>query len=94
MAIRTPVVTFLGDRWASRTSASLLCADALPELVAPDVEGYISLAVRLANSPKRLLTLRREMRTRLQVSLVCDTQNFARQMERLYLQLSTAGTSE
>jgi predicted O-linked N-acetylglucosamine transferase (SPINDLY family) len=34
-----PVVTFYGDRWASRTSASILRAAGLGEFVAPDVDG-------------------------------------------------------
>ena len=82
-----PVVTFFGDRWVSRTSASLLRAGTLGDFVAPDLEGYISLAVRLANSPEALLDLRRSMRSRLEISPVCDTHTFARNMERLYLQM-------
>jgi protein O-GlcNAc transferase len=82
-----PVVAYRGDRWVARTSASLLCAGGLGDLVAKDVEGYIALAVRLANSPERLSALRRDMRSRLQASEVCDTETFARNMESLYLQM-------
>ncbi len=84
-----PVVTFYGDRWASRTSASILRAAALGELVGQGLEDYISLAIRLANSPDDLLDLRRNMRSRLRDSPVCDTQTFARNMERLYRRMST-----
>ena len=82
-----PVVTFYGDRWGSRTSASILQAAALGELVGQGLEDYISLAIRLANSPDDLLDLRRTMRSRLRESPVCDTQSFARNMERLYSQM-------
>lgn len=82
-----PVVTFYGDRWASRTSASILRAAALGELVGHGLEEYISLAIRLANSPDDLLVLRRNLRSRLRDSPVCDTQSFARNMERLYGQM-------
>jgi protein O-GlcNAc transferase len=82
-----PVVTFSGDRWASRTSASILHAGALGELVGQGLEDYISLAISLANAPDRLLDLRRNMRSRLRDSPVCDTQSFARNMERLYTQM-------
>ena len=82
-----PVVTFHGDRWVSRTSASILLAATLGELVAPCLDDYIALAVRLANSPDYLLDLRRNMRTRLLASSVCDTQAFAQNMERLYTQM-------
>jgi predicted O-linked N-acetylglucosamine transferase (SPINDLY family) len=82
-----PVVTFSGDRWVSRTSASILLAGGLGELVSDGLEGYITEAVRLANSPERLADLRRNMRSRLAESAVYDTQNFARNMERLYLEM-------
>jgi predicted O-linked N-acetylglucosamine transferase (SPINDLY family) len=82
-----PVVTFFGDRWVSRTSASILKSAGLGELVGQGLEDYISLAIGLANSPDRLLDLRRNMRSRLRDSPVCDTQSFARNMERLYTQM-------
>lgn len=82
-----PMVTFFGDRWASRTSASILRAATLGEMVGQGREDYISLAIGLANSPDRLLDLRRNMRSRLDDSPVCDTQSFARNMERLYTQM-------
>ena len=84
-----PVVTFSGDRWVSRTSASILQAAALGELVGRGLEDYVSLAIKLANSPDRLVELRRNMRSRLRDSPVCDTPGFARNMERLYIQMVT-----
>jgi predicted O-linked N-acetylglucosamine transferase (SPINDLY family) len=78
-----PVVTFDGDRWASRTSASILRAAGLGEFVASDVDGYINLALRLGFGeplPERL-----GLRTRLADSSACDTRSFAVQIEQLYL---------
>jgi protein O-GlcNAc transferase len=85
-----PVVTFRGDRWASRTSVSILRAAGLGEFIAADVDAYVSLAVRWANSvdgPDDLGKLRREMRSRLRGAPVCDVESFARNMERLYTQM-------
>jgi protein O-GlcNAc transferase len=82
-----PVITFTGDRWASRTSASILCEGGLAEFVASDLEEYVSLASRLANSPEerpRLSYLRTNMREQLMASSVCDTRTFAREMEEIY----------
>ena len=78
---------FSGDRWVARTSASILQSADLGELIGQDLEDYISLAIRLANSRDRLLDLRRNMRSRLGASRVCDTEGFARNMERLYEQM-------
>ncbi len=82
-----PVITFVGDRWASRTSASILRAGGLGEFVAGDLDGYVALAVRLANSPEerpRLASLRSKLREQLLASSVCDTRRFAREMEGIY----------
>jgi predicted O-linked N-acetylglucosamine transferase (SPINDLY family) len=85
-----PVLTFDGDRWASRISASLLRNAGLPEFVAPDLEGYVRAAVDLANAPDtpaRLGALRRTLRDRLRCAPVCDVRSFAAEMERHYLRL-------
>ena len=60
-----PVLTFQGDRWVSRTSASLLLEAGLPEFVAPDLESYVARAIELAwqpDAPARLSELRRGLR--------------------------------
>ena len=83
-----PVVTFYGDRWASRTSASILRAGGLSEFVTASVDDYVNLAAELANNAvtrDRLEQLRGEMRTKLQASSLCDTRSFAGDMETIYL---------
>ena len=88
---RVPVVTFWGDRLVSRTSASILHAGNLGRFVTASVDGYVSLAVALGNSADTrefLAELRRNMRSRLRESSVCDTHTFARNMELLYRQIS------
>jgi predicted O-linked N-acetylglucosamine transferase (SPINDLY family) len=80
-----PVLTFDGDRWASRTSHTLLHRTHLAEFVADDVRQMVELAISLARSPDtplRLSDLRQQMRSRLQASSACDTPALARSMER------------
>jgi len=82
-----PVLTFRGDRWASRTSASILHAAGLSEFVARDVDDYVDLAIGLATSPDsstRLAALRRSMRAHVRSSDACNGPKLARSMERLY----------
>jgi predicted O-linked N-acetylglucosamine transferase (SPINDLY family) len=86
-----PVVTFSGDRWASRISASLLRAGNLGQFVTGNISDYVSLAIQLGNSPETpevLADLRRNMRSRLLASEVCNTVAFARNMESLYRQMA------
>ena len=79
-----PVVTFHGDRWASRQSASLLRSAGLGEYVAADLDGYVATAVALAAQPERLVRARGAMRERVRASDACNGAKLARSMESLY----------
>ncbi|OYP29954.1 tetratricopeptide repeat protein [Rhodopirellula sp. MGV] len=82
-----PVIAFRGDRWASRTSASLLTGTPFERFVASDREGYIKRAVELANSPQRgaiLGDLRRTAREQLRACSVCDGAGLANSIQALF----------
>jgi protein O-GlcNAc transferase len=86
-----PVLTCNGDRWAGRTSRSLLHAAGLPDWVATDQAAFETAATSLANAadtPARLAAIRSGMRAQLRASAVCDTGGLCRKLEALYL---TAG---
>jgi predicted O-linked N-acetylglucosamine transferase (SPINDLY family) len=79
-----PVVTKIGEIFASRVSASLLNAAGLPELVTTSDNDYFTLALRLAMQPGEIGCLRdRIVATRMSVPLF-DTVRFTRDLERLY----------
>jgi protein O-GlcNAc transferase len=83
-----PVLTFNGDRWASRTSRSLLLASGLDELVAADQAGFEAAAIALASTPDtqaQLTEFRAGMRDRLRQSPACDVETLCRSLEAVYL---------
>ena len=79
-----PVVTCLGDTFASRVAASLLSAIGLPELVSPDLAGYEALALALAQAPERVAALRTRLAANRATEPLFDTGRFARDIEALY----------
>ncbi len=82
-----PVVTFHGDRWEARISASILRSANLGNFVGQGLDEYVSTAIHLAQLPDRckfLGEIRRNMRSWLRQSPVCDTAAFAMEMERIY----------
>ena len=88
-----PVLTFRGDRWASRTSASILCAGGLEEFVTADREHHVKQAIALARDPAtpvRLEALRSGMRDQLRASSACDTAALAAALEEIYLEVGTS----
>lgn len=83
-----PVLSCNGDRWAGRTSRSLLLAAGLADWVADDLDGFVEAGIRLAGSadtPHRLATLRRGLRARLARSPACDSVGLCAALEALYV---------
>jgi predicted O-linked N-acetylglucosamine transferase (SPINDLY family) len=78
-----PVLTTNGDRWAGRTSRSLLTAAGLGEWVAPDLPGLVDRAVRLARTD--LAAQRAAQRAKIAASAACDVVGLCRELEDLYV---------
>jgi predicted O-linked N-acetylglucosamine transferase (SPINDLY family) len=86
-----PVLTFNGDRWASRTARSLLLAAGLDDWCLPDRDAYIARAIALARSratPAKLAALRATMRERLARSPAGDSAGLCRALESIYHQVA------
>jgi len=73
-----PVVTLLGDRHASRVSASLLTAARHPEWIAEDADGFVRIAGSLVGDMARLASLRSSLRSELRASPLLDSKGYAR----------------
>jgi Tfp pilus assembly protein PilF len=82
-----PVLCFSGDRWASRTSASLLAQSPFCDFLCDSEQSMIERAIRLASDPQtasRLAGLRASARSALRQSPVCNVAHLATEMEDLY----------
>ena len=82
-----PVITWSGDRYASRMGASVLTRLQLEGFVAGTKEAYFQKAVRLAADWDTLQELRSGMRKRFTSSPLYDAQRFAREMEITYREI-------
>jgi predicted O-linked N-acetylglucosamine transferase (SPINDLY family) len=82
-----PVLAFDGDRWAARTSRSVLAGAGMEDWVEPSLDSYVARAATLASDPEtpvRLAALRGAMRERLRVAPICDAAGYCRTVERVY----------
>ncbi len=82
-----PVLTFSGDRWASRTSQTILESAGLGEFVTNSPKSYVRLAVSLATDRSRqdsLRVLRKTLRTQVSTSPIYDSVALARGMENIF----------
>jgi protein O-GlcNAc transferase len=83
-----PVLTWLGDTFASRVGASLLTAVALPELIAPDVAGYIEKAIAFASDREWRARSRAHLAGTGRASPLFDTMATTRALEVAYLRMA------
>jgi uncharacterized protein (TIGR03032 family) len=79
-----PLITKIGETFASRVAASLLTAVGLPDLITTSLEDYERLAVHLATHPIELQRLKDQLvRDRLHLPLF-DTSRTVRHLEAGY----------
>jgi protein O-GlcNAc transferase len=82
-----PVLTCLGESFASRVAGSLLNAIELPELITKTQAEFEARAVELALNPEKLQTIRDKLaRNRLTTPLF-DSELFTRHLENAYEQM-------
>lgn len=78
-----PVITLPSDTEASRHSASFLNAVGLRDTITMNESDYIQTAASLASNPERRRRLRRDLRTMVLSSPMCDPMRFGEELRRL-----------
>ncbi len=82
-----PVLTVMGESFASRVGGSVLTAVGLPELIATDEQRYEELAIELAGDAQRLGELRRRLSEQMRTSALFDTRRYTRHLEAAFSRL-------
>lgn len=82
-----PVVTCTGRTFASRVATSLLHNVGLPELAVPSLADYEALALRLAEEPGLVETLKKQLLARRSTAPLFDTGRLARDIEKAYREM-------
>lgn len=84
LAAGIPVVTLPGNSFTSRMSASALNACGMNELTAGSLAEYIDIAVRLAQNPEKLNTVKKRLSDWSSIGDLFDTGQFVRNLEKAY----------
>jgi predicted O-linked N-acetylglucosamine transferase (SPINDLY family) len=79
-----PVLTCMGEAFASRVGASLLRAMNLPELVTESQAEFEQLAVELAHDAQRCQALRQRLQQNRMTAPLFNTQAYTRHLEAAY----------
>jgi predicted O-linked N-acetylglucosamine transferase (SPINDLY family) len=81
-----PVLTLIGQSFASRVSASLLTAVDLPELITKTQEEYEALAIDLAKNIDKLVFIKNKLKSNLSIKPLFNAQLFTQHLEVAYIE--------
>ena len=87
MWVGLPVLTLMGQSFASRVAASLLNAIGLPELITSTQEEYEALAIELAMSPQKLADIKLKLASNRLTTPLFDTPLFTKNLEAAYIKM-------
>jgi predicted O-linked N-acetylglucosamine transferase (SPINDLY family) len=82
-----PLLTCMGESFASRVAASLLNAIGLPELVTETQDQYEALAIDLAKTPDKLKNIKDKLERNRLTTPLFDTALFTKHIEAAYIQI-------
>ena len=82
-----PVLTCMGESFASRVAASLLNAIELPELITTTQEQYEARAIELATNPEKLKAIKYKLERNRLTTALFDTPRFTKHIEAAYKQM-------
>jgi predicted O-linked N-acetylglucosamine transferase (SPINDLY family) len=79
-----PLLTCMGESFASRVAASLLKAVGMPELIANTQEEYEAKAIELAQNPDQLNALKQKLQSNCLSAPLFNTEKITRHIEQAY----------
>ena len=85
LQVGLPVLTCIGNSFASRVAASLINSVDLPELITSTKEQYESLAIQLANNPEKFNAIKEKLKNNIFKSPLYDTPLYTQHLESAYL---------
>ena len=82
-----PVLTCMGESFASRTASSLLTAIDLPELITVNYEEYKKVAVELATNSSKFEAIKGKLKKNLKTTILFDSLSFTKSLESAYINI-------
>ena len=82
-----PLITCAGNSFQSRVAASILTAAGLPELIAPTLADYETMALRLCRDPESMAHTRARLAANRNTCALFDISRFTRNLESAFLRM-------
>ena len=88
LRIGLPVVTCIGETFASRVAASLLNTMDLNELITNNFTEYESKIIELANNPLKLKKIKEKLNINIQTKPLFNTKLFTKNLEKAFIKIN------
>ena len=85
LQVGLPVLTCIGNSFASRVASSLIKSVGLPELITNSHEQYEATAIKLSKSPEKLKIIKDKLKKNLSKSPLYDTKLYTQHLEFAYM---------
>jgi protein O-GlcNAc transferase len=82
-----PVITLMGQSFASRVAASLLNVVGLPELITSTLDEYVALATELATNHNKFIDLKIKLARNRLLTPLFDASIFTKNIEAAYIEM-------
>jgi protein O-GlcNAc transferase len=92
--MRLPLLTCIGETFASRVAASLLQKVNCPELISNSLHEYEQKALHFAQNPEKLSQLKQKLNLEIGKSTLYKPKQFVKELENIYLDTWTTHTNE
>lgn len=87
LKVGLPLITIMGQSFASRVASSLLSAVNLEELIVSNIYEYEALAISLAKDSGQLKKIREKLSQNIKTSSLFDTKTFTKNIESIYKEM-------
>jgi predicted O-linked N-acetylglucosamine transferase (SPINDLY family) len=87
LQVGLPVLTQIGESFASRVAASLISSVDMQELITESQEQYEESAIELATNPEKLKAIKDKLDIQLKSSPLYNTPLYTKQLEAAYLEM-------
>ena len=88
-----PVITLIGNSFASRVAASIVTAVDMPELITQNLDEYESLAIELAKNQERFNQVKQKLIENLPTCSLLNSQSFTKNLELAYEEMNAWAVS-
>ena len=79
-----PIITLMGQSFASRVASSILKRIGLAELITYDIDAYEKLAIHLAKNSKKLNSLKNQLKDTSRLRKIFNSREYTKNLEKIY----------